>query len=151
MKKLIGLIIGMVFSLGLMAQTKPGEVAPDGYVSGAAYQFIWNTTADTLTDSDNASFVWRVKDPNIASINIKLYLDCVSGSASGTLIAYHSIDGVHYEATGDTITYTSVTADGLDSEVIDLPSFLYPYLKIVNTQTGTAVTVPKAYLYCKLN
>lgn len=151
MKKLI-VIFSLLFTVIVaFGQSTPTEVAPDGYLTDASYQYVFGTTADTLTDADTTSYVWRVRGSNVYDINIKLYSDFVSGSAGGTLIAYHSMDGVNYGATGDTITVSSLTADAMDSEVIDLNDFLYPYLKVILIQSGTAVTVPKVYLYSKKN
>lgn len=141
----------MLVGLFTFGQTTPTPVTPDGYVVDDAYQYIWGSTADTATNADTVSFVWRIKGGTIPDINIKLYLDHVSGTGAGTFISYSSIDGVNYEATGDTITSSSVTADVMDSEVIDLPDFLYPYLKVTRIQSGTTVIVPKPYIYVKLN
>lgn len=153
MKKLVFLISLILFGLFSFAQSKPTEVTPDGYVNGAAYQYIWASASDTLTDADTLSYVWRVSGVRQLDINLKLYSDFVSGSAGGKLKAYKSIDGANWEvtATADSITVASLTEDGLDSEVITVSDFLYPYLKIIYLQTGTAVTIPKVYLYAKEN
>jgi len=151
MKKLILLFVSLFVGVFVYAQTTPAPVDADGYVRNDAYQYIWGSTADTATNADTVSFVWRIKGGTIPDINIKLYLDHVSGTGAGTFISYSSIDGVNYEATGDTITSSSVTADIMDSEVLDLPDFLYPYLKVTRIQSGTVVTVPKPYIYVKLN
>jgi len=54
-------------------------------------------------------------------------------------------------AAADSITATSVTADILDTEELTFSDYLSPYLKFVYIQSGTAVTVPKIYIYAKLN
>jgi hypothetical protein len=60
------------------------------------------------------------------------------------------MDGVTYvPEAGDTITASSVTSDVMDTQTINKVDFLYPYLKFYYIQTGTAVTVPKVYIYTK--
>ena len=141
--------------VGLLAfgQSKPTEVTPDGYLSEPDYKYVFGTSADTLTDADTTSFVWRVRGLKTFDINLKLYNDFVSGSAGGKLKTYKSIDGVNWEvtATGDSITIASLTADGLDSEAISLADYLWPYLKAEYIQSGTAVAVPRVYIYAKEN
>lgn len=141
----------MVFAVFAMAQSTPTAVTPNGWVTEAQHQYIWGSTADTLTNADTLTYVWRVKGARVFDINIKLYSDHVSGTAGGTLIGYKSINGVNYEASGDTITIASLSADAMDSETIDLDDFAWPYFKLIYLQTGTAVTVPKVYLYAKEN
>lgn len=151
MKKLFFIIFALFVAFGAMAQTKVTEVAPDGYIKSPQYFYIYGTTADTLTDADTLNYVFRVGGLETMDINFKLYSDFVSGSAGGTLVSYQSIDGVHYEATGDTITVDSLEADAMDSEVIDLVDFNYPYLKLTYIQSDTAVTVPKIYGIARRN
>jgi len=146
MKKFLGLFIIMVSVFVASAQTAPTEVTPDAYLYDASYVYIFET--DTITDADNVSFVFRVKGTKQLDFNIKLYSDWISGTAGGTLIAHSSPDGVNY-APIDTITITGVTADAMDAEVITIRDYLYPYIKLVYTQTGTAVTVPRPYVYTK--
>jgi hypothetical protein len=151
MKKLIAIISIMFWGLVVFGQSTPAEVAPDGWLSNPDYQYVWGST--TLTDADTLSHVWRVKGNRTYDINIKLYTDWVKDSVSATVIGYQSIDGVNYEATGDTITVTDLVADAMDSEVIDLDNFLYPYLKVTMIQSAgdTAQCIPKLYLYAKEN
>lgn len=152
MKKIVFIILLFVgFATVSMGQSKPTEVTPDGYFTKPVYMYVFGTTADTITDADNTSFVWRVKGNYTQDFNLQLYTDFVSGSASGTVITYRSIDGITYTSTGDTITFTSVTADALQPVVISLSDFNYPYLKVTYTQTGTAVVVPKVFAYTKRN
>ena len=147
MKKLFALITIMVFAVVAMAQTTPAEVTPDAYITDAYYKVV---TLDTLTNTDNDAFVFRVKGLKTQDFTVKLYTDFVSGSSSGTLIAAGSINGVAYTNI-DTITIASVTADAMDTEVITLNDYNYPYLKFTMAQTGTAVTVPKVWIYGKFN
>lgn len=147
MKKLFSLITIMVFAVVAMAQTNPTPVTPDATITDAYYKYV---LLDTLTDTDNDAFVFRLKTSETMDLNIKLYTDFVSGSSSGTLIAAVSIDGVTY-ANADTITIASVTGDAMDTEVITLNDYNYPYLKLTMAQTGTAVTVPKVWIYGKFN
>lgn len=153
MKKLILILSIMVIGLISFGQSTPTQVTPDSYLSEPTYQYVFGTSADTLTDADTLSFVWRVQGMKTYDINIKLYNDFVSGSAGGKLKTYKSIDGVNYEVTAaaDSITVATLTADALDSEVISLSDFLYPYLKVEYIQSGTAVTIPKVYIYAKEN
>lgn len=153
MKKLI-IMVSMVLGtmLALNAQTAPTEVTPDGYLSNATYTYIFGTTADTLTNATADTSVLRIKGNYLQDFNIKAYSDHVSGTAGGTLILNHSIDGTNWEVSaGDTITLANITTDSLDSEVINKVKFLYPYMRLIWTQTGTAVTVPRAYIYTRLN
>lgn len=151
MKKLIVLIFALIVAFGAMAQTKVTEVTPDGYIKAPSLFYILGSASDTLTNADTINYVFRVGGLETMDINLKLYSDFVSGSAGGTLISYQSIDGVNYEATGDTITIASLEADAMDSEVIDLLDYNYPYLKLVYLQSGTAVTVPKIYGIARRN
>jgi len=150
MKRLLFLITILMGSVMLYAQTKPTEVSPDARISQEYYRYIWGTTADTLTNADTLNFVFRVKGTQTQDFNVKLYSDWVSGTAGGTLVAYSSPDGANY-APIDTITVSSLTADAMDAEVINLDDYLYPYLKFIYLQTGTAVTVPRVYVYSKKN
>lgn len=133
-----------------VGQTAVTEVATDGYISKASYIYVFGTTADTMTNATADTAILRVKGSNVYDFNIKLYTDHVSGTAGGTLILANSMDGVNY-ANVDTITSSSVTGDLMDTEVINLDNYLYPYARLIYTQTGTAVTVPKAYIYAKEN
>ena len=151
MKRFLFLISIMFVALAMSAQTKPTEVSPDAYLSGEAYTYLFGTTSDTITNASATSFVFRVKGTKVQDFDIKLYSDWVSGTAGGTLIPYKSIDGVNYASTGDTITIAGVTADTMATGLIQIGDFNQPYLKITYTQTGTAVTVPKVYLYSKFN
>ena len=154
MKKIL-ISIAMLFVVFIVnAQlVSPTEVAPDGYITAPAYKYIFGATDDTLTNADTAEFVVRVKGNNMQDFNIQIYLDYVSGTAGGKLKTYRSINGADYTVTAaaDSITVASVTSDTLDTEVISLDNFLYPYLKFYYTQSGTAVTVPKIYIYTKEN
>jgi len=152
MKKILFLIAMLIgFTFMAVGQVRPAEVTPDGYITQPTYQYVFGTTADTITNAASTSFVWRVKGNETQDFSVQLYLDFVSGSASGTAILYRSIDGVNYGAVGDTITATSVTADAMQTDVITISDFNYPYLKAIYTQTGTAVMVPKLFLYTKRN
>jgi hypothetical protein len=147
MKKLFLILLIVSFAIMANAQSNPAVVTPDATITDAYYKVA---ILDTLTDADNDNFVFRLKTSKVMDINIKLYTDFVSGSSSGTLIAAGSIDGVTY-ANIDTITIASVTADAMDTEVITLNDYNYPYLKVTMAQTGTAVTVPKVWIYGKFN
>ncbi len=155
MKKLLFILALVVSVFVANAQTTPTEVTPDATISSQSYKYIWGTTLDTLTNADTLNFVYRVKSSSrygqTQDFTIKLYSDFVSGTAGGTIIGYNSIDGVNYQANGDTITVTSLTADAMDTEVISLDNYLYPYYKLIYLQTGTAVTIPKVYIYTKRN
>jgi hypothetical protein len=150
MKNLILFVLFILVSSVLFAQTRPTEVTPDSRITKPVYEYIWGTTADTLTNADTLTHVIRVKGDWVQDFNIRLYSDFVSGTAGGTLKAYQSPDGVNYEVF-DTITVSSLTADALDVEVINMDNYLYPYLKLIYLQTGTAVTIPRAYIYSKKN
>ena len=82
-------------------------------------------------------------------LKIGLYSDWVSGTAGGTLIGYGSLDGVNYINLGSTITISTLTADGFNGTIIDYANYNWPYLKLVYLQTGTAVTIPKVFVYAK--
>ena len=139
------------FAYNVKAQTVPTEVTPDGYISNASYVNVFGRTVDTLTNADTLSFVLRVKGNYLQDYNIKASVDHVSGTAGGALIVYHSMDGVNYaNGVGDTITISGVTSDVMDTEVINKVKFLYPYMKLYWLQTGTAVTVPKVWIYTKI-
>lgn len=151
MRKIIGILIISVWAMVSFAQTKPTEVSPNDYMRNATYEYVWGTSLDTLTNADTLAFVYRVMGVNTMDINVGLYSDFVSGAAGGTLIGYYSYDGVNYFSLGDTITVSSLTADAFDSEQLDYADYNYPYLKLIYLQTGTAVTIPRAYIYAKFN
>lgn len=155
MKKLIFFLSILLAVVFVNAQTTPTAVTPDATINGAYYKYIWGTTSDTLTNADTLTFVYRVKattrSGQTQDFTLKLYSDFVSGTAGGTLVAYSSPDGVNYASTTDTITVTSLTGDAMDAEVITLDNYMYPYLKFIYLQTGTAVTIPRAYVYSKRN
>jgi hypothetical protein len=148
MKNLLISLVVMLFSVSGFAQTKMAEVAPDGYITEPSYVYVWGSTSDTLTDTDTADFVFRIMGVDAQDFNIQLYNDHVSGTAGGVLIASRSINGVTYTNL-DTITVSGLTADALDSEVINLDDYLWPYLKFRYITSGTAVTVPKLIIYTK--
>lgn len=153
MKKLTIILIAVLgIAINLQAQTKVTEVAPNGYITDPAYVYVFGSTSDTLTNTDADTVVLRIKGNYSQDFNIKAYVDHVSGTAGGTLILNYSINGLNWEVSvGDTITLSSVTSDILDSEVINKQKFLYPYMRLIWTQSGTAVTVPKVFIYTKLN
>jgi len=155
MKKYLVLLILVVSAFVASAQTTPTEVTPDARITQPYYKYVWGTTSDTLTNADTLTFVYRIKASSRSGqtqdFSIDLYSDWVSGTAGGTLITYRSPDGVNYVSTGDTITVASLTADGLDAEQITLDNYNNPYLKLIYLQTGTAVTIPRAYVYSKRN
>jgi hypothetical protein len=149
MKKLLFILCLFVgFIAG--AQTSVTSVSTDGSIVGPDYVYIWGSTADTLTNADTLNYVLRIKGNDVQDFNIKLYSDFVSGTAGGTLTSYSSIDGVNYVPV-DTITVTSLTADAMDAETMNLDNYLYPYVKFIYLQSGTAVTIPKVYVYTKRN
>ena len=152
MKQFILIMLVAFLGLAVNAQSKPTEVTPDAYISGASYVYLFGTSSDTLTNADTLTSVVRVKGTYAQDFNIKLYLDWVSGTAGGNLWVTQSMAGITYvPAVGDTITASGVTADIMDTQTITKSGFLYPYLKFYYIQTGTAVTVPKVYIYTKPN
>lgn len=151
MKKIILLAIFLIGVIFASAQTTPTAVTPDGYLNKEYYRYLFGTTADTLTNADTTTFVLRVKPNQTQDFTIKLYLDHVSGTAADSLVMFSSIDGVNYQTTTDTLIAAAVTADIMDTDVITLSDYNYPYLKFQLIQSGTAVTVPKVYIYSKKN
>ena len=154
MKRAIIIMIGLfAILLAVKPQTSPTEVAPNGYITKPAYKYIGGTTSDTLKNTDTLTYVIRVKGNETQDFWSKIYLDHVSGTAGGKLKTYKSIDGVNYEVTAlaDSITVASVTTDILDTESITFDNFNAPYLKYIYIQSGTAVTVPRIYIYTKTN
>jgi len=144
------LIAALGIVISAQSQTKVTEVTPDGYIKDAAYTYIFGTGDDTLTNADTLTWVVRVKGGHSQDWNIKLYTDWVSGTAGGNLWVTQSIDGITYvPEVGDTITTSSITGDVMDTQTINKSGFLYPYLKFYFIQTGTAVTIPKVYIYTK--
>ena len=143
----------IVVAMISVAQTRVTEVTPDGYIGQPAYVNIWGTSADTLTNADTLTYVIRVKGDWTQDFNVQIYNDFVSGTATGKLKSYRSIDGVNYTITSaaDSITVAAVTADILDSEVLNFADFNYPYLKFIYIQAATGVNVPKLYIYSKKN
>lgn len=151
MKKFLSLLIITVWVFAAFAQTNPTEVTPDKTIVRDSYTYLWGTTADTLTNADTLEFVFRVKGTKQMDFKIGLYSDHVSGTAGGTLIGYGSLDGSNYFSLGDTITVSSLTQDTFDSETLDYTDYMWPYMKFIYLQTGTAVTIPYAYVYSKYN
>ena len=147
------ILVFAVVAMATNAQSKVTEVSTDGYINGTSYAYILGTTSDTLTDADTVTYVLRVKGGQTVDMNVQIYNDFVSGTATGKLKSYRSIDGVNYTVTaaGDSITVASITADILDSEVLNYDNFLYPYLKFIYIQAGSGVNVPKIFIYAKEN
>ena len=144
------LIAVLGIAISAQGQTKATEVTPNGYISNEAYVYLFGTSSDTLTNADTLTWVVRCKGGHTQDFNIKLYLDHISGTAGGNLWVTQSMDGITYVAVaGDTITASSVTGDIMDTQTISKTDFLYPYLKFYYIQTGTAVTIPKVYIYTK--
>ena len=142
-------LIGMV-SANLYAQKEVTSVATNGSLTSGKYVSIWGTSADTLKNADTLTYTMRVKGQEVFNIKTQLYNDHVSGTASGKLYSYSSIDGVNYTL-GDSITVSSITADALDSEVITFSNIMQPYIKFVYIQSGTAVCVPKLIFITRKN
>ena len=151
MRKLILLISILFVGLVAFGQSKPTEVTPDGYIFEPAYQYIWGSSADTLTSADTISFVYRIKGVKTLDINAQLYVDFVAGNPTDTLFSYYSIDGVNYSP-DDTLAM-SPTADGMESTVLSFSDFMFPYLKFeIRQATGSEdKVVPKLYIYAKEN
>ena len=133
-----------------IAQKDVTSVSTNGALTFGKYVSIWGTTADTLKNAASKTFTFRVKGEETFNINCQLYSDYVSGTAGGKLKAYTSIDGVNF-VVKDSITVTSLTADALNPTVISMTSTMSPYLKLIYTQSGTAVTVPKLYFVTRKN
>ena len=142
-------VLGIAFSA--QGQTRVSEVTPDAYIGRPSYVYMGGTTADTLKNADTLEFVIRIKGDYKGDFKIQVYNDYVSGTAGGKFKTYQSIDGITYTVTAaaDSITVAALGADALDSEVISLDGYLSPYLKLYYTQSGTAVTVPRFYIYTK--
>lgn len=153
MKKLIFLLSLIVVATISIAQTRVAEITPDGYITKPAYVYAWGTTADTLTDADTLTYVFRIKGDRTQDFKAQIYNDFVSGTATGKLKSYKSIDGITWvvTASADSITVASVTADILDSEELSYGDYLSPYLKFIYIQAGTGVNVPRVYIYSKEN
>jgi hypothetical protein len=136
-----------------IAQTRVTEVAPNGYLVGASYVYLGGTTSDTLTDADTLTYVLRIKGDQTMDIKAQIYNDFVSGTATGKLKSYKSIDGITYVVTADadSITVASITADILDSEELTYSDALFPYVKFIYIQAGTGVNIPRIYIYGKVN
>jgi hypothetical protein len=152
MKKI--LLFGFSFlllSVMLEAQSRVSSVSTDGAISGPAYVYLFGSSTDTCTNVDTVTFTLRVKGDVQQDFSQQLYIDHVSGTAGGVLTAYASIDGVAYDSTLGTITVSGVTADAMDTEVLHFDSYLFPYVKYQFISSGTAVTVPKLFLYTKEN
>lgn len=153
MKRIIILLSFIVAATMSMAQNRVTEITADGYISGAAYVYVGGTTADTLTDVDTLTYVLRVKGNQTMDIKAQIYNDFISGTAGGKLKSYKSIDGINYviTAAADSITVSGVTADALDSEELTYNDCMFPYVKFIYIQSGTAVCVPRIYIYAKPN
>jgi opacity protein-like surface antigen len=150
MKKFIILIVALVGMMSATAQKNVPTQSADGVLTAGSYVYLWGTSADTLTNADTLSYTYRVKGEEAFNINCQLYNDRVSGTASGSLVSYTSIDGINFVAS-DTITVSSISADALDSEVISYAGVMHPYIKFVYIQSGTAVCVPKLYFITRKN
>jgi hypothetical protein len=152
MKNLIGLIMLMLVAFVSMAQTKLTEQTTDGILTAGKLVYIWGTSADTLTNSDNAEYIFRVVGDQTFDIVAQLYSNHVSGTAALSVYTYNSIDGVNWGAkTGDSLTIASVTADGLNATKLIYSDELNPYKKIRIEQTGTAKVIPKLILITRKN
>lgn len=136
MKKTILMLMLMVFTFGLMAQTvftfAIGSTAKGDSVqnTGTIYKPI------TLTKNFTAGA--------IQVVNTK-----VSGTVAGTSILQYSVDGTNWvtkAAVGDTLTNTDVTTN---TKIWDLNPVLYKYYRVVSTGSGTMAMLTRAYAYLK--
>ena len=148
MKKLFSLITIMVFAVVVMAQTlsNPTAATVNATITGEYYKVL---TLDTLKDASIGNYIFRVKGTETLDFKIGLYSDRLSGTASGTLTAYGSLDGSNWVALGDSITVSSLAADAMDTETIDMTDYAWPYLRLKLNQTGTASFIHKPYIYAK--
>lgn len=153
MKKLLVLVFMLAFVIASQAQTKVPEVTANGSINEASYVYLGGKTTDTLANVDTFTYILRVKGMQTMDIKAQIYLDHVSGTAGGKLKSYKSINGLTWVVTapGDSITTASVTADVLDSEELTYADYMGPYIKFIYIQSGTAVTVPRIYIYAKPN
>lgn len=135
-----------MFAFMANAQTNPTAVATDASIIEPYYKVV---TLDTLVDASNISFEFRVKGSQAMDFKIGLYSDRLSGTAAGTMIGYGSLDGVVYVSLGDTITFSGLSADNFDTETLDYTDFMWPYLKLTVTQTGTTAVIHKPWVYSK--
>lgn len=152
MKKLVFLFAVLLAGFGAYAQPNTVPAVSVNYiVTKPFYGSVLGTTADTATNAITKNYVLRVTGDNALDFSVHTRIDHVSGTVTaGKTVVAGSFDGVRYIPT-DSITASSVTADLDDKNVIKISGFMYPYMKVSYVQTGTAVSVPKIFLYAKKN
>ena len=131
MKKFILLLSAMFLLLGIgNAQTEiTSNVSGAKFLPNNQYGYYWGTTADTLKASATKTLVLRVKGEKVRDLSFATEL---TDSITGNFIFYKSMNGVLFEATGDTIKYANVMA----TKSINLDDYSYPYLKVTITAGG---------------
>jgi len=129
------------------AQTKPTEPTVDGTINKPAWSYWLGSTSDTLTNASADTVDIKFVSNTVQDFNISMYADHVSGTGTYNMKTYKSMDGSQFEVTaaGDSLQVGSITGDGMQAGRITLDNFNSKVLRIILTQSGTAVSVPKIY------
>lgn len=137
MKKLIFLIslFVVLFSVESKSQTALGRGA-NVLVENSTYGYLWGTTADSLYASTTLTATLRIKNDNLQTIKMGLYVTKISGTVTADFIIAGSMDKVTY-VNIDTIAISNVST-GMSADYANLTSWNYPYMKITATASATA-------------
>jgi hypothetical protein len=118
-KAIFFLLIGLVCSIGLQAQT-----GTFSHTASNPTGAVVNTSVDTMTYTLSKGY---------QLVGIQTIITKVSGTVAGTSVLYASIDGVNYVSTGDTLTNTNVTTNSF----LVTKATPYKYWRILTTGSGT--------------
>lgn len=91
--------------------------------------------ADTLKASTTYNNILNVNSDQLQTVSVQVFVDSVSGTPNGTATLYRSVDGSHWETTGQTETWIT----GIDTTFILTDSSFYgAYAKVAIVTTSTA-------------
>jgi hypothetical protein len=133
MKKLVGILLFILFATAINAQTYVSRAftAPNHVYTGG-------TTADTLYASDTLAWSIRVAKTNSQRMVMRLLITNVVGTVSDSVYFYGSFDGVTKDKAIDTIFNSNVSTGYKYTNPTRWANFDYPYILIWNWDKGGA-------------
>jgi hypothetical protein len=146
MKKILFILLGVVFSLGLFAQDKYITLSN---ASTAKVVDVFGTAADTLTASATKSYVVFVSSPFIYDIyaEVRTTINKSTGTPAYTAYLTQSADGTNYTAIANAAnqskssgtSYDFIWKTGSNATIAaDTTSNIGPYIKISLIATGAS-------------
>ena len=94
---------------------------------------FWSS-ADTISESESVSYVFRIKGANVMDLQFQLLTTKISGNVTQNIIFSGSNDGTTYTNL-DTIANSNASTN---TQFLNLDDFNYSYLKVSFTNSATA-------------